>query len=216
MLIGFCVRGLVGNLTAPDFSILGDSVSTSPIFVWTGGSGNWAVGDSANWQNGGVASAWQNNQDAAFGAGGNLTVDSGGVSAKAISITGSSPVTWSGGAVSATALSMGSGSSLSLAGSSGYNIGALDATDATISGGTLSGTSFSITVGTGSKTLSSVLSGNASFYKLGSGELVLSAATANTVTSSISAGTLTTGGNEILSDTSTVKVDNTATLNPGS
>ena len=62
--------GLVGNLTAPDFSILGTSTSLA-LLNWTGGAGVWANGVAANWQNpAGASTAWAAGKDGTIGNGG--------------------------------------------------------------------------------------------------------------------------------------------------
>ncbi|NBS14884.1 MAG: hypothetical protein EBT57_08800, partial [Verrucomicrobia bacterium] len=74
-----------------DFSLNGD-VNSLSLYTWTSGSGNWAVGTAANWQSGGASAAWVNGKDVAFVSGGNLAVDAAGVTAGALSLSGSTPV----------------------------------------------------------------------------------------------------------------------------
>ena len=177
-----------GNVSpAADFSLLGDAISSNPSFNWTGGSGAWASGVAANWQSGGVSAAWSNNQDAVFANGGDLTVDAAGVTAKAISVSGSSPVSLSGGAVNFTNLTMLAGSSLTLGGSSTYTASAgVDLTDASLSSGQLSAVAYTVNVSSGSKNISTALIGSAAFAKSGAGELVLSGANGYSGITSIS------------------------------
>ena len=64
--------GLSGNLTAPDFSILGTTTSLA-FLNWTGGEGVWANGVAANWQDpAGASTAWGAGKDATIANGGTL------------------------------------------------------------------------------------------------------------------------------------------------
>ena len=207
--------GMLGNLTAPDFSVLGDSISTTAPFSWTGGSGSWAVGTTANWQSGGAAAAWVNGRDAGFANGGSLSVDSGGVNAGTLSISGATALSFSGGTVSASAVTLASGSSLSL-GASGLSTATLDLVDAAMSGGSCTvTTAATASVSSGSKTFSTVLNGNATFTKSGAGELVLASSNRSTGQVGAAAGTLTTSAAELLPDGAVLKVDPLATFKLG-
>jgi len=208
--------GLVGTLTAPDFSILGTVTSTT-LVNWTGGAGAWANGVTANWQNAAnTPTAWAAGKDAAIANGGTLAVDSAGVTAGIVTISGATATTFTGGAVSAASVAMTAGSTLNLNNSSTTVSGTVDLTDATLSGGALS-TAGGVTanVSSGTKTLSTSLSGASGLTKSGAGELILSGANTYTGQTGVAGGTLTTTGADMLSDSATLKVDNTATLKLG-
>jgi autotransporter-associated beta strand protein len=208
--------GLVGNITAPDFSILGTSVSNS-LLNWTGGAGAWANGVTANWQNAAnTPTAWAAGKDATIANGGTLAVDSGGITAGVVTVSGATAATLTGGAVSAGSLAMTSGSTLNLNNANSAISGAIDLSDATLSGGALSSASgISATVSSGTKTISTALSGASGLTKSGAGELILSGANSYTGQTAVAAGTLTTTGANMLSDTATLKIDNLATFKLG-
>ena len=208
--------GLKGNLTAPDFSILGTSTSLA-LLNWTGGEGEWANGVAANWKNGaGASTAWAAGKDGAIANGGTLAVDAGGVTAGVVTVSGATAATFTGGAVSASSLGMTAGSTLNLNNANSAVSGAIDLTDATLSGGNLAVGSAAVTVSTGAKTISTSLSGAAAtLTKSGAGELILSGDNTYGGQTAVAAGTLTTGKANILSDTATLKLDNLATLKLG-
>ena len=208
--------GLIGNLTAPDFSILGDITSLG-LLSWTGGSGIWENGVAANWQNPtGASTAWAAGKDAAIGNGGTLAVDAGGVTAGVVMVSGATEATLTGGALSAGSLAMTAGSTLNLNNANSAVSGAIDLTDATLSGGNLAVGSAAVTVSTGTKTISTSLSGaTATLTKSGAGELILSGDNTYGGQTAVAAGTLTTGKANILSDTATLKLDNLATFKLG-
>ena len=208
--------GLVGNLTAPDFSILGTTTSLA-LLNWTGGAGEWANGVAANWQNAaGTSTAWAAGKDGTIGNGGTLAVDAGGVTAGVVTVSGATAATFTGGAVSAGSLAMTAGSTLNLNNANSAVSGAIDLTDATLSGGNLAVGSAAVTVSTGTKTISTSLSGaTATLTKSGAGELILSGDNTYGGQTAVAAGTLTTGKANILSDTATLKLDNLATLKLG-
>ena len=208
--------GLKGSLTAPDLSILGTSTSLA-LLNWTGGAGVWANGVAANWQNGaGTSTAWAAGKDGTIGNGGTLAVDAGGVSAGVVTVSGATAATFTGGAVSAGSLAMTAGSTLNLNNANSAVSGAIDLTDATLSGGNLEVGTAAVTVSTGTKTISTSLSGaTATLTKSGSGELILSGDNTYGGQTAVAAGTLTTGKANILSDTATLKLDNLATLKLG-
>jgi autotransporter-associated beta strand protein len=208
--------GLVGNLTAPDFSILGTTTSLA-LLNWTGGAGEWANGVAANWQNGaGASTAWQAGRDAAIANGGTLAVNAGGITAGVVTVSGATAATFTGGAVSAGSLAMTAGSTLNLNNANSAVSGAIDLTDATLSGGNLAVGSATATVSTGTKTISTSLSGaTATLTKSGAGELILSGDNTYGGQTAVTAGTLTTSKANILSDTATLKLDNLATLKLG-
>jgi len=208
--------GLKGNLTAPDFSILGTSTSLA-LLNWTGGAGAWANGVAANWQNAvGTSTAWAAGKDGTIGNGGTLAVDAGGVTAGAVTVSGATEATFTGGAVSAGSLAMTAGSTLNLNNANSAVSGAIDLTDATLTGGNLAVGSAAVTVSTGTKTISTSLSGaTATLTKSGAGELILSGDNTYGGQTAVAAGTLTTGKANILSDTATLKLDNLATLKLG-
>ena len=208
--------GLIGNLTAPDFSILGDITSLG-LLSWTGGSGIWENGVAANWQNPtGTSTAWAAGKDGAIGNGGTLAVDAGGVTAGVVTVSGATEATLTGGALSAGSLAMTAGSTLNLNNANSAVSGAIDLTDATLSGGNLAVGSAAVTVSTGTKTISTSLSGaTATLTKSGAGELILSGDNTYGGQTAVAAGTLTTGKANILSDTATLKLDNLATLKLG-
>lgn len=88
--------GMMGNLTAPDFSILGTSTSLA-LLNWTGGAGVWANGVAANWQNGaGASTAWSAGKDGTIANGGTLAVDAGGVTAGVLTVSGATAATFTG------------------------------------------------------------------------------------------------------------------------
>ena len=208
--------GLKANLTAPDFSILGTSTSLA-VLNWTGGAGSWADGVAANWQNpSGTSTAWSAGKDATIANGGTLAVDSGGVTAGVLTVSGATAATFTGGAVSAGSLAMTSGSTLNLNNANSAVSGGIDLTDATLSGGNLAVGSAAVTVSTGTNTISTSLSGaTATLTKSGAGELILSGDNTYGGQTAVVAGTLTTGKANILSDTATLKLDNLATLKLG-
>ena len=208
--------GLVGNLTAPDFSILGTTTSTT-LVNWTGGAGAWANGVTANWQNAAnTPTAWAAGKDAMIANGGTLAVDSGGITAGVVTVSGATAATFTGGAVSAGSLAMTSGSTLNLNNANSAVSNAIDLTDATLSGGALSSVNgIAATVSTGTKTISTALSGASGLTKSGAGELILSGANSYTGQTVVAAGTLTTTGANMLSDTATLKIDNLATFKLG-
>jgi autotransporter-associated beta strand protein len=208
--------GMVGNLTAPDFTILGTSVSNT-LLSWTGGAGSWANGVAANWQNpAGTSTAWSAGKDATIANGGTLAVDSAGVTAGVLTISGPTATTFTGGALSASSVAMTAGSTLNLNNSSTAVSGAVDLTDATLSGGALSSAGgITANVSSGTKTLSTSLSGASGLTKSGAGELILSGTNTYTGQTGVAGGTLTTTGADMLSDSATLKVDNTATLKLG-
>jgi len=208
--------GLVGNLTAPDFSILGTTTSLA-LLNWTGGAGVWANGVAANWQDGaGASTAWAAGKDGMIANGGTLAVDAGGVTAGVLTVSGATAATLTGGAVSAGSLAMTSGSTLNLNNANSAVSGAIDLTDATLSGGNLAVGSAAVTVSSGAKTISTSLSGaTATLTKSGSGELILSGDNTYQGQTAVAAGTLTTSKGNILSDTATLKLDNLATLKLG-
>ena len=208
--------GMMGNLTAPDFSILGTSTSLA-LLNWTGGAGVWANGVAANWQNGaGASTAWSAGKDGTIANGGTLAVDAGGVTAGVLTVSGATAATFTGGAVSAGSLAMTSGSTLNLNNANSAVSGAIDLTDATLSGGALSSASgISAAVSSGTKTISTALSGASGLTKSGAGELILSGANSYTGQTAVAAGTLTTTGANMLSDTATLKLDNLATFKLG-
>jgi len=208
--------GLKANLTAPDLSILGTTTSTT-LLNWTGGAGAWANGVAANWQNGaGASTAWAAGKDGTIGNGGTLAVDAGGVTAGVVTVSGATAATFTGGAVSAGSLAMTAGSTLNLNNANSAVSGAIDLTDATLSGGNLAVGSAAVTVSTGTKTISTSLSGaTATLTKSGAGELILSGDNTYGGQTAVAAGTLTTSKANILSDTATLKLDNLATLKLG-
>ena len=208
--------GLVGNLTAPDFSILGTSTSLA-LLNWTGGAGVWANGVAANWQNpAGASTAWAAGKDGTIANGGTLAVDAGGVTAGVVTVSGATAATFTGGAVSAGSLAMTSGSTLNLNNANSAVSGAIDLTDATLNGGNLAVGSAAVTVSTGTKTISTSLSGaTATLTKSGSGELILSGDNTYGGQTAVAAGTLTTSKANILSDSATLKLDNLATFKLG-
>ena len=208
--------GLVGNLTAPDFSILGTTTSLA-LLNWTGGAGVWANGVAANWQNAaGTSTAWEAGKDGTIGNGGTLAVDAGGVTAGVVTVSGATEATLTGGALSAGSLAMTAGSTLNLNNANSAVSGAIDLTDATLSGGAVSSAGgISAAVSTGSKTISTALSGASGLTKSGAGELILSGDNAYEGQTAVAAGTLTTGKANILSDTATLKLDNLATFKLG-
>ena len=208
--------GLIGNLTAPDFSILG-SITSLGLLSWTGGAGEWANGVAANWQNAeGTPTAWGAGKDGTIGNGGTLAVDAGGVTAGVVTFSGATEATLTGGAVSAGSLAMTAGSTLNLNNANSAVSGSVDLTDATLSGGAVSSAGgISATVSTGTKTISTTLSGASGLTKSGAGELILSGDNTYAGQTAVAAGTLTTGKANILSDTATLKLDNLATLKLG-
>ena len=208
--------GMMGNLTAPDFSILGTSTSLA-LLNWTGGEGAWANGVAANWQNSaGDSTAWSAGKDGTIANGGTLAVDAGGVTAGVLTVSGATAATFTGGAVSAGSLAMTSGSTLNLNNANSAVSGAIDLTDATLSGGNLAVGSAAVTVSTGTKTISTSLSGaTATLTKSGSGELILSGDNTYGGQTAVAAGTLTTSKANILSDSATLKLDNLATFKLG-
>ena len=208
--------GLSGNLTAPDFSILGTSTSLA-LLNWTGGAGAWANGVAANWQNAaGTSTAWEAGKDGTIGNGGALAVDAGGVTAGVVTVSGATEATLTGGALSAGSLAMTAESTLNLNNANSAVSGGIDLTDATLSGGNLAVGSAAVTVSTGTKTISTSLSGaTATLTKSGAGELILSGDNTYGGQTAVAAGTLTTGKANILSDTATLKLDNLATLKLG-
>ena len=202
-------------MTAPDFSILGD-VNSLGVYTWVGGAGDWASGVAANWQTGGASAAWVNGKDVAFNAGGDLAIEAAGVSATVINISGSAPVTLTGGALTASSMTAATGSVLNINGASSTITGNVDLTDASLAGGGLSfGGVFGANISAGTKTISTALSGNGLFSKLGAGELILSSASTHTGGTGVGAGTLTTGANEVLSDTTTLQISAAATFKLG-
>jgi len=206
--------GLSGNLTAPDFSILGDVTSLS-LLNWTGGAGSWANGVAANWQNlAGASTAWGAGKDATIANGGNLAVNAGGVTAGILTVSGAT--TFTGGAVSASSLVMTSGSTLNLNNANSAVSGAIGLTNATLSGGNLAVGTAAVTVSTGTNTISTSLSGaTATLTKSGAGELILSGDNTYGGQTAVTAGTLTTSKANILSDTATLRIDNLATFKLG-
>ena len=208
--------GMIGNTTAPDFTILGTSVSNT-LLSWTGGAGSWADGVAANWQNpSGTSTAWSAGKDATIANGGTLAVDSGGITAGVLTVSGATAATFTGGAVSAGSLAMNSGSTLNLNNANSAVSGVIDLTDATLSGGNLAVGSAAVTVSTGTKTISTSLSGaTATLTKSGAGELILSGDNTYGGQTAVAAGTLTTSKANMLSDTATLKLDNLATFNLG-
>lgn len=208
--------GMIGNTTAPDFTILGTSTSLA-LLNWTGGAGVWANGVAANWQNGaGDSTAWSAGKDGTIANGGTLAVDAGGVTAGALTVSGATAATFTGGAVSAGSLAMTSGSTLNLNNANSAVSGGIDLTDATLSGGNLAVGSAAVTVSTGTKTISTSLSGaTATLTKSGAGELILSGDNTYGGQTAVAAGTLTTSKANMLSDTATLKLDNLATFNLG-
>lgn len=208
--------GMIGNTTAPDFTVLGTSVSNT-LLNWTGGAGSWANGVAANWQNSaGTPTAWSNGKDATIANGGTLAVDAGGITAGVVTVSGATAATFTGGAVSAGSLAMTSGSTLNLNNANSAVSGAIDLTDATLSGGALSSAGgVSANVSSGTKTISTALSGASGLTKSGAGELILSGANSYTGQTGVAAGTLTTTGADMLSDTATLKIDNLATFKLG-
>lgn len=118
--------------------------------------------------------------------------------------------------MSAGSLAMTSGSTLNLNNANSAVSGAIDLTDATLSGGNLAVGSAAVTVSTGTKTISTSLSGaTATLTKSGSGELILSGDNTYGGQTAIAAGTLTTSKANILSDSATLKLDNLATFKLG-
>ena len=208
--------GLSGTLTAPDFSILGNITSLA-LLNWTGGAGVWANGVAANWQDGaGASTAWAAGKDATIANGGTLAVDAGGITAGIVTVSGATAATFTGGAVSAGSLAMTAGSTLNLDNANSAVSGAIDLTDATLSGGSLAVGSAAVTVSTGTKTISTSLSGaTATLTKSGAGELILSGDNTYEGQTAVTAGTLTTSKANILSDTATLRIDNLATLKLG-
>jgi len=208
--------GLVGTLTAPDFSILGTTTSLA-LLNWTGGTGEWANGVAANWQNAvGTSTAWAAGKDGTIGNGGTLAVNAGGVTAGVVTVSGATAATFTGGAVSAGSLAMTAGSTLNLNNANSAVSGGIDLTDATLSGGNLAVGSAAVNVSTGTKTISTSLSGaTATLTKSGAGELILSGANTYSGQTAVTAGTLTTTGANMLSDTAALKVDNLATFKLG-
>lgn len=208
--------GMMGNLTAPDFSILGTSTSLA-LLNWTGGAGVWANGVAANWQNAaGTSTAWAAGKDATIANGGTLAVDAGGITAGVVTVSGATAATLTGGAVSAGSLAMTSGSTLNLNNANSAVSGAIDLTDATLSGGNLAVGSVAAAVSAGTKTISTSLSGaTATLTKSGAGELILSGDNTYGGQTAVAAGTLTTSKANMLSDTATLKLDNLATFKLG-
>jgi len=208
--------GLVGTLTAPDFSILGTTTSLA-LLNWTGGTGEWANGVAANWQNAaGTSTAWAAGKDGTIGNGGTLAVDAGGVTAGVVTVSGATEATLTGGALSAGSLAMTAGSTLNLNNANSAVSGAIDLTDATLSGGNLAVGSAAVNVSTGTKTISTSLSGaTATLTKSGAGELILSGDNTYGGQTAVAAGTLTTSKANMFSDTATLKLDNLATLKLG-
>jgi len=208
--------GLRANLTAPDFSILGTTTSTT-LLNWTGGAGAWANGVTANWQNAaGTPTAWGAGKDATIANGGTLALDAGGITAGVVTISGATATTFTGGALSTVSLAMTAGSTLNLNNANSAVSNAIDLTDATLSGGALSSVNgIAATVSTGSKTISTALSGASGLTKSGAGELILSGANTYTGQTGVAAGTLTTTSSNMLSDTATLKLDNLATFKLG-
>jgi autotransporter-associated beta strand protein len=208
--------GLVGNLTAPDFSILGTTTSLA-LLNWTGGAGAWANGVTANWQDAATTpTAWGAGKDATIANGGTLALEAGGITAGVVTVSGATAATFTGGALSTGSLAMTAGSTLNLNNANSAVSNAIDLTDATLSGGALSSVNgITATVSTGSKTISTALSGASGLTKSGAGELILSGANSYTGQTAVAAGTLTTSAANMLSDTATLKLDNLATFKLG-
>ncbi|NBS54971.1 hypothetical protein EBT23_05335, partial [bacterium] len=157
-----------------DFSVVGD-VNSLGIYTWTGGSGTWVAGVAANWQSGGVSANWINGKDVSFASGGDLAVDAAGVTAGALSLSGSTPVNLTGGALTAASIIGTAGSSLNLNGAAATVSGNVDLTDATLGGGNLSlGGILGANITTGNTTLATAIGGAGSLNKTGAGELILS------------------------------------------
>jgi len=208
--------GLIGNLAAPDFSILGTVTSLNAPYTWTGGSGAWAQGVTANWESEGSSVAWQNGKDPSFSSGGTLAVDSGGVSGGIMSLSGTTPVTLTGGALALLSMNADVGSELNLNGNTATVSGSINMTDASLKGGNLSlGGTLLANISTGTKSLSTALQGGGSLSKTGAGQLILSATNTLSGGTTVGVGTLSTSGNEVLSDSATLLVSSNATFKLG-
>jgi len=122
--------GGIGNVGAVDFSLLGDVQSLVRQVIWAGGDGAWNT-SASNWTEGGSSTTFATGNDAAFNSGGTISVDAGGITAGAVTVSGANNTTLTGGALNASAISKSGLGNLSLGVTGNYSSGV------TVNGGSL-------------------------------------------------------------------------------
>ena len=205
----------------------GDWNYTSSNWLDGSTSATFASGNNATINSGGTLTVRPEGVTAAeiaVSGANNTTLTGGALTATSISKAGggvlnlntagnySAGVSVAGGTVQATVdgslsgnVTLNAGTTLDI-GTTANTVGALSATDATISGtGKITTTATAVTQTTGSSTIAAEISGAGSFSKAGAGTVTLSGANSYTGDTIVAGGVLATSGNERISDASVVK-----------
>ncbi|NBU71427.1 MAG: hypothetical protein EBS53_08260, partial [Bacteroidetes bacterium] len=185
--------GIVGNLTAPDFTILGDATPTFVIrdLTWGGGDGNWS---DVNWRDSGNNLFAASSSDNVTINGGSIVVAAGGVSALSVNAGGSTNSAITGGAIASSTLSKSGSSTFTLSNASASITNGISVTGgnliiATTSAGSLGGAT---SVNNGTLTL-------ATANALGTAPLTLSNGTVDLGSTSTTSGNVTVNGGQLIS-----------------
>ena len=125
--------GGIGEYGSLDFSLLGDVQSLVRQVIWAGGDGAWNT-SASNWTEGASSTTFAAGNDVAFNSGGTISVDAGGVTAGAVTVSGANNTTLTGGALNASAISKSGAGNLSLGVAGNYSSGI------TVDGGSLTAT----------------------------------------------------------------------------
>jgi fibronectin-binding autotransporter adhesin len=205
---GFLIPGGAGFSTS--------SFMISPYYQWNAGTGAWNT-TSANWllNGSGAPTSFVSGGDASIN-GGTLAVQAEGISAGTVNISGTSATVINGGSLTATTINKSGSGTLELGNAN--NVGTFIVDDASVSGAgsvnASSGIGIGVLTGT-TQTISVGLSGAGSLTKAGGGELILSGAKTYTGNTVVGGGILTTGGADVLSDSTAVTIYGGATLKLG-
>jgi len=187
----------------------------SSYYQWNAGTGAWNT-TSSNWllNGSGSPTSFVSGGDASIN-GGTLAVQAEGISAGTVNISGATATVINGGSLTATTINKSGSGTLEFANAN--NVGTFIVDDTSVSGAGSVNASSGIAVGvsTNSQTISVGLSGAGSLTKAGAGELILSGAKTYTGNTVVGGGTLTTGGADVLSDSTAVTIYGGATLKLG-